>query len=55
MRAVTKRCASFEAMLIAADQENLLIISGTGEVIEPDDGVCAIGSGGAYALQRRAS
>ena len=37
-------------MLIAADKENLLIISGTGEVIEPDDGVCAIGSGGNYAL-----
>lgn len=39
-----------EAMLIAADAENLLIISGTGEVIEPDDGICAIGSGGSYAL-----
>lgn len=39
-----------EAMLIAADEENLFIISGTGEVIEPDDGVCAIGSGGSYAL-----
>lgn len=39
-----------EAMLIAADKENLLIISGTGEVIEPDDGICAIGSGGSYAL-----
>ena len=39
-----------EAMLIAADQEELLVISGTGEVIEPDDGVTAIGSGGMYAL-----
>ena len=39
-----------EAMLIVADSTNLLIISGTGEVIEPDDGVAAIGSGGAYAL-----
>jgi len=39
-----------EAMLIAADKDNLLIISGTGEVITPDDGVCAIGSGGNYAL-----
>lgn len=39
-----------EAMLIAADKEYLFIISGTGEVIEPDDGVCAIGSGGNYAL-----
>lgn len=39
-----------EAMLIVADNTNLLIISGTGEVIEPDDGIAAIGSGGAYAL-----
>ena len=39
-----------EAMMICADKESLLIISGTGEVIEPDDGVCAIGSGGNYAL-----
>ena len=38
-----------EAMLIAADKEDLLIISGTGEVIDPDDGVAAIGSGGEYA------
>ncbi len=39
-----------EAMMIAADKENLLIISGTGEVIDPETGVCAIGSGGNYAL-----
>lgn len=39
-----------EALLIVADQEHLLIISGGGEVIEPDDNVTAIGSGGAYAL-----
>ncbi|QGG48161.1 ATP-dependent protease subunit HslV [Heliorestis convoluta] len=39
-----------EAMIIAADQDQLLILSGNGEVIEPDDGVAAIGSGGAYAL-----
>jgi ATP-dependent HslUV protease, peptidase subunit HslV len=39
-----------EALLIAANSEALLIISGTGEVIEPDDGVAAVGSGGAYAL-----
>ncbi|MFS0643503.1 ATP-dependent protease subunit HslV [Siminovitchia sp. 179-K 8D1 HS] len=39
-----------EAMLIVMDQKNLLLISGTGEVIEPDDGVLAIGSGGNYAL-----
>ena len=39
-----------EAMLICADRENLLLLSGTGEVIEPDDDVLAIGSGGNYAL-----
>ncbi|MCE5284798.1 MAG: ATP-dependent protease subunit HslV [Pelosinus sp.] len=39
-----------EALLIVADAEHMLIISGNGEVIEPDDGVTAIGSGGPYAL-----
>ncbi len=39
-----------DAMMIIADSETLLIVSGSGEVIEPDDGVCAIGSGGNYAL-----
>ncbi len=39
-----------EALLIAADENDLLIISGTGEVIDPDDGIAAIGSGGLYAL-----
>ena len=39
-----------EALLIVANKEELLIISGTGEVIDPDDGVAAIGSGGLYAL-----
>src|SRR5205807_4030418 len=39
-----------EAMLIAADRDHLLVISGTGDVIQPDGGVAAIGSGGAYAL-----
>ena len=39
-----------EAMILVADEENVLILSGTGDVIEPDDGVVAIGSGGAYAL-----
>ncbi len=39
-----------EAMMIVADKESLLIVSGSGEVIEPDGGVCAIGSGGNYAL-----
>ena len=38
------------AMLIVADAESLLLISGTGDVIEPDDDALAIGSGGAYAL-----
>ena len=39
-----------EAMLIVMDASSLLLISGTGEVIEPDDGILAIGSGGNYAL-----
>lgn len=39
-----------EALLIVADAEHMLIISGNGEVIEPDDNLAAIGSGGAYAL-----
>ena len=39
-----------EAMLIVMNREHLFILSGSGEVIEPDDGLCAIGSGGAYAL-----
>jgi ATP-dependent HslUV protease subunit HslV len=39
-----------EAMLIVMDVNNLLLISGTGEVIEPDDGILTIGSGGNYAL-----
>lgn len=39
-----------EAMLLVADRELSLIISGTGDVVEPDDGQAAIGSGGPYAL-----
>ncbi|USK35693.1 ATP-dependent protease subunit HslV [Bacillus sp. F19] len=39
-----------EAMLIVMNEEDILLISGTGEVIEPDDGILAIGSGGNYAL-----
>ena len=39
-----------DAMMITADKNTLLILSGTGEVIEPDEGICAIGSGGNYAL-----
>ncbi|MGI6161381.1 MAG: ATP-dependent protease subunit HslV [Christensenellales bacterium] len=45
-----KMLRKLEAMLIAADKNDLLIISGTGEVIDPDDGIAAIGSGGMYAL-----
>ena len=39
-----------EAMLIVMDAESTLLLSGTGDVIEPDEGVIAIGSGGSYAL-----
>jgi ATP-dependent HslUV protease subunit HslV len=39
-----------EAMILAMDRDHMLIISGTGDVIEPDEGVAAIGSGGPYAL-----
>lgn len=39
-----------EAMLLAADRRQTLLISGTGDVLEPDHGVIAIGSGGNYAL-----
>lgn len=38
-----------EAMVIAVDKDNLLMVSGTGDVIQPTDGIAAIGSGGAYA------
>jgi ATP-dependent HslUV protease subunit HslV len=38
-----------EAMLLVADAEHSLVLTGTGDVIEPDDGVVAIGSGGPYA------
>ena len=41
---------NLEAMVIAANKENLVILTGNGDVIEPDDNVCAIGSGGNYAL-----
>src|SRR5262249_26832482 len=39
-----------EAMIIAVDREHLLVISGTGDVIQPTDNIAAIGSGGTYAL-----
>ena len=40
----------FEALLLVGDREHVLVVSGTGDVIEPDDGVASIGSGGGYAL-----
>jgi len=39
-----------EALLLVADRDNVLIISGTGEVVQPDDNVAAIGSGAPYAI-----
>ncbi|MBW1823923.1 MAG: ATP-dependent protease subunit HslV [Deltaproteobacteria bacterium] len=39
-----------EALLIVVDKEHSLIVSGTGDVVEPDDGIVAIGSGGSFAL-----
>ncbi|HEY8342540.1 MAG TPA: ATP-dependent protease subunit HslV [Calditerricola sp.] len=39
-----------EALLVVMDKRHLLLISGSGEVLEPDDGMVAIGSGGSYAL-----
>lgn len=45
-----KMLRQLEAMLLVMDESTLLLVSGTGEVIEPDDGILAIGSGGNYAL-----
>ncbi|MGM0472209.1 MAG: ATP-dependent protease subunit HslV [Bacillota bacterium] len=45
-----KRLRKLEALLIVANQDHLLVLSGNGDVIEPDDDVTAIGSGGPYAL-----
>ena len=39
-----------EAMLIVVDKDHGFVVSGTGDIIEPDDGILAIGSGGSYAL-----
>ena len=39
-----------EALLLVADNKNTYLVSGTGDVIEPDDGIVAIGSGGSFAL-----
>jgi len=45
-----KALRQLEALLIVADKDRSFLISGTGDVIEPDDGILAIGSGGPYAL-----
>ena len=45
-----KALRQLDAMMIVADSNQILIVSGNGDVIEPDDNVCAIGSGGNYAL-----
>lgn len=45
-----KYMRKLEALMIVADETKLLVISGTGEVIEPEHGICAIGSGGNYAF-----
>jgi ATP-dependent HslUV protease subunit HslV len=45
-----KALRQLQALLLVADKDELLVISGTGEVIDPDDGIAAIGSGGMYAL-----
>ena len=44
-----KAARNLDALMIAADKESMLVISGTGEVIEPDEDFVAIGSGGNYA------
>jgi ATP-dependent HslUV protease subunit HslV len=44
-----KRLRRLEALLVVADKEHTFIISGTGDVIEPESGIAAIGSGGPYA------
>ncbi len=45
-----KIARKLDAMMIVADKNMLLVLDGTGDVIEPEDDVCAIGSGGNYAL-----
>jgi ATP-dependent HslUV protease subunit HslV len=39
-----------EALMVVADREHIFLLSGSGDIVEPDDGVAAIGSGGPYAL-----
>ena len=45
-----KAMRRLEAMLLVADREVTYLLSGSGDIIEPDDGIAAIGSGGPYAL-----
>lgn len=45
-----KYLRQLEALLAVLDKEQMLVVSGTGEIIEPDDGIIGIGSGGSYAL-----
>ncbi len=45
-----KALRRLEALLIVADKDNSFLLSGTGDVVEPDDGIIAIGSGGPFAL-----
>jgi ATP-dependent HslUV protease subunit HslV len=45
-----KMLRNLEAMLVVADPHQIFLISGAGDVIEPDEGILAIGSGGSYAL-----
>ncbi len=39
-----------EALLVVADAQTTLVVSGSGDIIEPDDGIVAVGSGGSYAM-----
>lgn len=45
-----KMLRKLEALMIIADKDTLLLVSGQGDVIDPENGICAIGSGGNYAL-----
>ncbi len=45
----TARCAAWKRLLIVGNPDHLFVLSGTGDVIEPDEGIAAIGSGGPYA------
>jgi ATP-dependent HslUV protease subunit HslV len=45
-----KYVRKLDSLMLVADKDQILIVSGSGDVIEPENGVCAIGSGGNYAL-----